>query len=197
MIYTESMANTAGSLTKVQESILVGSLLGDGTMRKKINAYLEINHAYSQKTLVDWIYSKFKNLVITPPKWRKGNGSREAYRFFTRSLPILTPFYDEFFVNGKKIIPENLKLNALSLAVWFMDDGSKSRSSIYLNTQQFTVDEQKKLIFILKDQFGLESTLNKDKIYFRIRVRSESSKIMVKIIERYILPNFRYKLPLL
>ena len=166
-------------------------------MRKKINAYLEINHAYSQKTLVDWIYSKFKNLVITPPKWRKGNGSREAYRFFTRSLPILTPFYDEFFVNGKKIIPENLKLNALSLAVWFMDDGSKSRSSIYLNTQQFTVDEQKKLIFILKDQFGLESTLNKDKIYFRIRVRSESSKIMVKIIERYILPNFRYKLPLL
>lgn len=191
------MANTAGSLTKVQESILVGSLLGDGTMRKKINAYLEINHAYSQKTLVDWIYSKFKNLVITPPKWRKGNGSREAYRFFTRSLPILTPFYDEFFVNGKKIIPENLKLNALSLAVWFMDDGSKSRSSIYLNTQQFTVDEQKKLIFILKDQFGLESTLNKDKIYFRIRVRSESSKIMVKIIERYILPNFRYKLPLL
>ena len=191
------MANTAGSLTKVQESILIGSLLGDGTMRKKINAYLEINHAYSQKTLVDWIYSKFKNLVITPPKWRKGNGSREAYRFFTRSLPVLTPFYNEFFINGKKIIPNNLKLNALSLAIWFMDDGSKSRSAIYLNTQQFTVDEQKKLMSILKNQFGIMSTLNKDKIYFRIRVRSESSKKMVKIIEKYVLPDFRYKLPLL
>ena len=191
------MANTAGSLTKVQESILIGSLLGDGTMRKKVNAYLEINHAYSQKALVDWIYSKFSDLVITPPKWRKGNGKREAYRFFTRSLPILTPFYNEFFVNGKKRIPLHLKLDALSLAIWFMDDGSKSRSSVYLNTQQFTVDEQCRLVFVLKDQFGIESTLNKDKIYFRIRVRSESSKKMVKIIERYILPEFRYKLPLL
>ena len=176
---------------------LIGSLLGDGTMRKKINAYLEINHAYSQRILVDWIYTELKNLVLTPPKWRKGNGNREAYRFFTRSLPVLTPFYDKFFINGKKIIPDNLKLNALSLAVWFMDDGSKSRSAIYLNTQQFSVEEQKKLIFILKDQFNLDSTLNKDKIYFRIRVRSESSKKMVKIINKYILPDFRYKLPLL
>ena len=191
------MANTAGSLTNVQESILIGSLLGDGTMRKKINAYLEINHAYSQKVLVDWIFAKLKNLVITPPKWREGNEGREAYRFFTRSLPVLTPFYNKFYFNGKKIIPDNLRLNALSLAIWFMDDGSKSRSAIYLNTQQFSVDEQKKLIFILKDQFNLDSTLNKDKIYFRIRVRSESSKKMVKIINKYILPDFRYKLPLL
>lgn len=189
------MANTAGSLTKVQESILIGSLLGDGTMRKKINAYLEINHAYKQKVLVDWIYSKFSNLVITPPKWRKGNGDREAYRFFTRSLPALTPYYNRFFIRGKKVIPNDLKLNALSLAVWFMDDGSKSRSSIYLNTQQFSVEEQERLIIILGDQFRLESTLNKDKIYFRIRVRSESSKKMVKIIEKYVLPDFRYKLP--
>ena len=190
------MVNTVGSLTKVQKSILIGSLLGDGTMRKKINAYLEVNHAYSQKALVDWKYCQLKNLVITPPKWRKGNGNREAYRFFTQSLPIITPFYKKFFVSGKKTIPNNLKLNALSLAVWFMDDGSKSRSSIYLNTQQFTVDEQNRLIFFLEDQFGIKSTLNKDKIYFRIRVRSESSKKMVKIIEKYILPELRYKLPI-
>lgn len=166
-------------------------------MRKKINAYLEINHAFSQKELVDWIYSKFKNLVLSSPVKRKNNGKRIAYRFFTRSLSVLTPFYDKFFKNGKKVIPNNLKLDSLGLAVWFMDDGSKSRSSIYLNTQQFTINEQKKLMFILKDQFGLLSTLNKDKSYFRIRVRSESSKKMVKIIEKYVLPSFRYKLPLL
>jgi len=52
-----------------------------------------------------------------------------------------------------------------------------------------------KLIKILDDQFGIKSTLNKDKIYFRIRVRSESSKKMVKLIEKYILPEFRYKIP--
>ena len=164
-------------------------------MRKKINAYLEINHAFSQRALVDWMYAKFKNLVLTPPKWRKGNGKREAYRFFTRSLPELTHFYDRFYKDGKKIIPDNINIDRLSLAIWFMDDGSKSRSSIYLNTQQFTIDEQKRLIKILDDQFGIRSTLNKDKIYFRIRVRSESSKKMVKLIEKFILPEFRYKLP--
>lgn len=78
-----------------------------------------------------------------------------------------------------------------SLRRW---DNEKESKCISRNK---SCDEQKKLIFFLKDQFGLESTLNKDKIYFRIRVRSESSKKMVKIIDKYILPSFRYKLPLL
>src|SRR5258708_4711667 len=167
------MDNTVGSLTEEQQSILIGTLLGDGTMRKKKNAHLEINHCYAQKALVDWMFSKFKSLVITEPKWRKGNGKREAYRFATQSLPILTPFYNWFFPYGKKVIPDDLKLNPLALAVWFMDDGSKSRSSIYLNTQQFSKIEKLKLVNILKQQLGLDYTLNKDKSYFRIRIRSQ------------------------
>ena len=164
------MDNTVGSLTEEQKSILIGTLLGDGTMRIKKNAHLEINHSFNQKVLVDWIFSKFDGFVSTPPKWRKGNGKREAYRFATQKLPIFTPFYNLFYRDGEKFIPENLKLDPLSLAVWFMDDGSKSRSSIYLNTQQFTKDEQLKLIDLLRNQFDIDSTLNKDKIYYRIRI---------------------------
>ena len=85
-LFLSSMVNTVGSLTKEQKSILVGCLLGDGTMRKKVNAYLEINHAYSQKVLVDWLYEKFQNLVSTLPKWRKGNENREAYREYESFL---------------------------------------------------------------------------------------------------------------
>ena len=189
------MDNTVGSLTEEQKSILIGCLLGDGTMRKKTNAYLEINHCYQQKTLVDWIFSKFRNLVITKPKWRKVNGKREAYRFATRSLPVLTPFYDKFFYKGRKVIPNKLNLNSLSLAVWFMDDGSKSRSSIYLNTQQFTKIEQLRLIDFLKKKFGFESSLNKDKKYFRIRIRTKSVKKFISLIEPFVLKEFKYKFP--
>ena len=198
------MDNTVGSLTEEQKSILIseaceltlfGTLLGDGTMRKKKNAHLEINHSYTQKVLVDWIFSKFKDLVITEPKWRKGNGKREAYRFATRSLPILTPFYDQFFPKGKKVIPDHLKLNPVTLAVWFMDDGSKSRSSIYLNTQQFTKDEQTKLIDLLKNQFGIESSFNKDKIYYRIRIRTRSVKRFIELVKEFVLEEFKYKFP--
>lgn len=189
------MDNTVGSLTEEQKSILIGTLLGDGTMRKKKNAHLEVNHCYAQKALVDWIFSKFRDFVITEPKWRKGNGKREAYRFATRSLPIFTPFYDQFFLNKKKIIPSDLRLNPLILAVWFMDDGCRSRSSIYLNTQQFSKDEQLRLIQILKDQFGIESTLNKDKIYYRIRIRTESIKRFIELVKEFVLEEFKYKFP--
>ena len=170
LIYNVYMDDTVGSLTEEQKSILIGTLLGDGTMRIKKNAHLEINHSFAQKALVDWIFSKFSSLVTTKPKWRKGNGNREAYRFATQKLSILTPFYNLFYREGKKVISDDLKLSPLSLAVWFMDDGSKSRSSIYLNTQQFTKDEQLKLIDLLRNQFDIDSTLNKDKIYYRIRI---------------------------
>src|SRR3989344_381961 len=184
------MDNTVGSLTEEQKSILIGTLLGDGYMRKKKNAHLEINHCYAQKALVDWIYGKFKDLVLTPPKWRRGNGKRQAYRFFTRSLPVLTPFHDQFFLNNRKIIPKELKLNPLSLAVWFMDDGSKSYSSIYINTQQFTKNEQLFLINLLKKQFDIEAALNKDKIYYRIRIKVQSIKKFVALINKFVLKEF-------
>jgi hypothetical protein len=190
-----SMGNTVGSLTEEQKSILIGALLGDGTMRKKKNAHLEINHCFAQKALVDWIYSKFKSLVITEPKWRKGNGKREAYRFATQSLPILTPYYDQFFPNRKKVIPNDLMLDPLTLAVWFMDDGCKSRSSIYLNTQQFSKKEQIFLINLLKIQFGIDSTLNKDKTYHRIRIRTGSVRKFIELVERFVLEEFKYKFP--
>jgi len=145
---------------------------------------------------VDYLFAKFRGLVSTPPKWRKGNGKREAYRFSTRSLPALTPYFDKFFVNRKKIIPKDLKLNPISLAIWFMDDGSKSRSSVYLNTQQFTLEEVSSLIGFLDNQLGIKSTINKDKKYFRIRIRVGSIKRFIEIVDKYILPEFRYKLPL-
>jgi len=189
------MDNTVGSLTEEQKSILIGCLLGDGTMRKKRNALLEINHSLNQKALVDWLFSKFSNLVTTKPKSRQGNGSRRAYRFTTRSLPVLTPYYDWFFRKGKKVIPHDLKLTPLTLAVWFMDDGCKSRTSIYLNTQQFSKLEQVGLIALLDDQFGIKSTLNTDKIYLRIRIKVSSVKRFVKLVKPYILEDFRYKFP--
>ena len=164
-------------------------------MRKKKNAYLEINHSFAQKELVDWFYTKFENFVLTKPKWRKTNGKREAYRFSTRSLPIFTDYYDQFFLNKRKIIPETLRLNSLSLAVWFMDDGCKSRSSIYLNTQQFSKQEQKRLIEMLWKGFGFESTLNRDKNYYRIRIRTKSAQKLIQLIDKFVLPGFKYKYP--
>lgn len=188
--------NTEGSLTEEQKQIIVGCLLGDGTMRLKTNALLEINHSERQKDLVDWLHANLKQFVGTAPKVRKGNGKRVAYRFTTRSLPVFTEFYRQFFINKKKKLPTTMTLSPLTLAVWFMDDGNRSRSSIYLNTQQFSLEEQAVLQKMLKEQWGIETTLNKDKIYWRIRVRVSSIKRFVELVKPYLLSSFMYKLPL-
>ena len=186
-----------GSLNQVQNSILIGSLLGDGNLRKakgKLNALFEVNHTIRQKFYVDWKYANLKEFVLTPPKERKSNGGRIAYRFTTQSIPSLTSLYETFYLENKKIVPANLVLNPLSLSVWFMDDGSKSRNALYLNTQQFSISDQAKLLGILKCQFNLTGSLNRDKQYFRVRFNLESSRRLEKIIRPYILPGFFYKL---
>jgi hypothetical protein len=191
------LGNTVGSLTPTQHAVLVGSLLGDGTLRrqgKKLNALFEVNHAYKFKDYVDWKWQHFRDYVLTPPKRRAGNGKRVAYRFTTRSLPIFTNYFLWFYCEGKKRVPPDLELDTLSLAVWFMDDGSKSRDAWYFNTQQFSIEEQEFLRALLKESFGIECALNRDKQYFRLRVTLQSTVLMSKIIGSYVLPCLRHKL---
>ena len=188
--------NTVGSLTEIQRSIVIGSLLGDGSMRCKTNALLEINHGIRQKFYVDWKYQHLAQFVLTPPKSRRGNGKRVAYRFTTRSLPELTPFYWWFYPNRKKIIPDNLLLDPLSLAVWFMDDGCKSYRALYLNTQQFDLNSQMRLVKLLNGQWGIKATLNRDKQYRRVRIAVASVPKVKELILPHILIPFQYKFPL-
>ncbi len=188
-----------GSLTSTQESILIGSILGDGSLRRqgtRINALLEVNHSFKEKEYVDWKWNHFKNLVLSEPKTRIGKGPRIAYRFTTRSLPVFTEYYERFYIGNKKTVPKDLVLTPLALAVWFMDDGTRIRSALYLNTQQFSFEEQIILQNILLRTFGLESHLNRDKQYLRIRVTTNSSLKMKAFIDPYILPTFQYKLAL-
>lgn len=188
--------NTVGSLTEIQKSVIIGSLLGDGYMSCKTHAYLKIGHSIKQKSYVDWKYSLLSEFVRTKPKMYKGNGSRIGYRFCTRSLPVLTPFYRMFYGNSIKAIPSSLKLNPFSLAIWYMDDGARNRKSAYFNTQQFSYDDQLKLLFILERDFGLKGSLNKDKSYQRIRLYQESGQKLKQIILEFIPKEMLYKLPL-
>lgn len=186
--------NTVGSLSKDQQSLIVGSLLGDGYMRCKTNAHLQITHSIHQKEYVDWKYMQLKNLVLSSPKSYKGNGQRIGYRFFTRSIPELTPYYHRFYQNERKIIPKDLYITPLTLAVWYMDDGTNCRNASYLNTQQFSQEDQQLLISVLQKTFNLYPNLNKDKQYTRIRFSIADSRRLAKIITPHLIPSLRYKL---
>ncbi len=191
------MDNTVGSLTQQQKSLIIGTLLGDGYLRifqGRKNALLEINHSFTQKEYVDWKYEILKNISGSPPKARKGNGSRIAYRFYSKQLPELTALYRLFYKKKRKVIPRAITLDPMSLAVWFMDDGSRSRSTdIYLNTQQFNVRDQRKLVQAL-ERLGLEATLNKDKSYYRLRFLKHSLPKLRALLIEGIIPSMKYKI---
>jgi hypothetical protein len=191
------MANTVGSLTQFQKSVIIGSILGDGYVRiipGRQDAFLEINHSVKAKEYVDWKYFILNDICQSPPVIRRIDDRRVAYRFYTRQHPEITALLKEFYKNGRKIIPVSLELNPVMLAVWFMDDGSKSRKQdVYLNSQQFSIKDQRRLLHLLR-QLGLKARMNKDKHYYRIRFLKESVGKLNQVIEPYIVSSMRYKL---
>jgi len=190
------MSNTVGSLTQQQKSIIVGCILGDGYLRKlpgRKDAFLEINHSIKAKEYVDWKYSILKNICKSAPKARKIDEKRIAYRFFTKQHPEITEMYKQFYQNGKKVIPKNFRLDPLMLAVWFMDDGSKTKKGdVYLNCQQFDFQSQRRLLHALR-LLKIRARMNKDKKYYRIRIYKESIPRLLELIEPYLVSSMRYK----
>lgn len=191
------MDNAVGSLSQLQKSLIIGTILGDGYLRiipGRKNAILEINHSFKAKDYVDWKYFILKNVTVSSPKKRMTNKGRIAYRFYTKQLPELTDLYKIFYKDNKKIVPNNLVLNSIILSVWYMDDGSKcGDSNFYLNTQQYSIDDQNILLMKLKG-IGIDAKLNKDKIYQRIRFLSKSIPRMKELIEDKIIPTMKYKI---
>ena len=190
------MDNTVGSLTQLQKSLILGSVLGDGHIRimpGRKHAFLEINHSIKAKAYVDWKYLVLKDICNSGPKERETNENRVAYRFFTKQHEEITEIYNLFYKNKRKTIPHELELDPVILSVWFMDDGSRSKDNIYFNTQQFSVIEQKRLLYLLK-KIGLKARMNRDKKYYRIRLLKESIPKFIEIVSPYIIPSMIYKI---
>lgn len=191
------MSNTVGSLSHFQKSVIIGSILGDGHLRRIVgrkDAFLEINHSIKAREYVNWKYQILKDICLSEPKERKIDCKRTAIRFFTRQHPIITQLYKEFYREGRKIVPPGFKLDQISLAVWFMDDGSKTKKrDLYLNSQQFDLKSQKRLLHALR-LMGIRARLNKDKKYYRIRIYKESIPKFINLIKPYLHPCLLYKI---
>ncbi len=197
-------------LSYQQKAFLIGSLLGDGNMRfswQAKEANFIVDHSSTQKEYVLWKYKILQEWCLSRPiktqRFYHKDPRRKltSWRFFTISHPEFTKLYRIFYKNGRKIVPFNIKeiLNSpFSLAVWIMDDGSRNRRALFLNTQGFSLSEQKQLQDCLQKNFNLESTLNihsyyQGKRYSRIRITTESTSRLFKLVKKFILPSMRYK----
>jgi len=203
------------ALTRIQKEIIVGKLLGDGHLEssnKGMTYRLKVEHSIKQKDYVDWLYGQFKEWTNIAPKMKRryskfpneSAGIFDKYGFTTYSHGSFRFYGKQFYPKKKKIIPKmiNKLLTPLSIAIWYLDDGSfksEKHKTFIIHNHAY----QKKDLKIAQkalQKFGIKTNLHKqnrkDGLYWRIYVLSESAGIFKKLIEPTInqIPSMKYKL---
>lgn len=197
-------------LSPRQREILLGKLLGDGHLETH-NAgrtyHLKIEQSERQKFYVDWLQSEFQEWIRTPAQlkeqkqiYRGQERTYKKYWFNTYSSGAFRFYAQQFYRNGKKEVPKALYkwLTPLSLAVWYMDDGSiksNAHRTVLMNTQGFDRKSLQYLQEALRKKFEVKSVIRKQKDGTQIYIPSESVDTFLTLIHPLILPSFRYKLP--
>ena len=195
-----------GILSKQQQDVLVGLMLGDGSL--EYNGYrgtrLQVKQAEARREYVEWLYSYFAPMTRTPPQRR--NDTNQWY-FGTRFTAEFERIRKIFYENRTKIVPGNIAElfdSPLTLAVWFMDDGrldyrAKSHHAYHISTDSFTEEEVRRLQKLLSERFGIAAkmylSLCRGKRYPKLYIGKEGRDAFAEAVAPYILPCFAYKLP--
>lgn len=126
----------------------------------------------------------------------KGN-NYSFVEFVSRTHPDFTTFYNIFYRDGKKIVPENIETlltEPLSLAVWFMDDGSAEYAGASFQTHCFGKSEVELLQHCLELNFHLLTTMRKNKGRWILYVPKRSLIKFHSLVKSFMLDRFLYKL---
>lgn len=195
------------SLTIRQKQIIIGLILGDGGLEKNgCNVRLRLEHGLKQTEYLDWLFKEFSNISGKPPrlvvdKYAKHKKLYYKWRFSTKTLPELNKYYNLFYLQGKKKVPDNiidLLIEPLSLAIWYMDDGYKRNdcNAFRISTDNFSYKDQLKLLYCLQANFHIFGKLHKKANVWNIYIPSAETKKFVQLISKYIIPTMNYKINL-
>jgi hypothetical protein len=193
------------SLTPSCREIIVGTILGDGCLeRNGKNVRLRVDHGHHQQALVEWKFQQLAELAPSRPKRvevfdRRTNQTYVHYRFASRTTEELNEYFDLFYGTGVKCIPPNIASylsSALSIAVWYMDDGGRRADcrSGYFNTQAYRVGEIESLRQCLLRNFDLLTTTHFAAGRPRIYVAKAHFQRLCDLIRPHVILAMRYKL---
>src|SRR5699024_5777695 len=205
--YEESIPDF--SPTKIQEQIILGSLLGDGGISKggkrSINYYYQEHFGDSQKEYRQWKLSKMNGLNFNI----NGNYLRSG------SHPYFTNLHRVLYPNSVKRLTSKylLKCNhPIFLTSLYLDDGSLTVSyhynkkkhtvychpSIILYTLNFTKSENELLANHLNRTFGIQFVVSSHPDGHRnlLKINKEKEvRNLLNVIKPYVkdIPSMRYK----
>lgn len=188
-------------MTERQHQIVIGALLGDAWIDKD---RLRFKQCDRYKEYVFWLYQELRDVCLSPPRQRKDN-----FQWYvqTRKNEKIIEYQKIFYKDRKKIVPHQIRkllTHPLSLAVWFMDDGTldwkiRDHFAFRLATYCFAINECEKLVDVLKRNFNVpasvQTTLMRGKRSPRIHIGKEGRERFRTLISPYLRSCFLYKLP--
>jgi recombination protein RecA len=194
-------------LSGFQWEVLLGGLMGDGALspsRSGFGARYRLGHGARQTEYCDWKGSLFGNLQSS-----RSTNAKGAVFYDLQPLPELAELRQAVYVGAKKVFSYDYlkRLTPLSLAIWYMDDGSFSlrakglqertrdgsgRSDICIEAMEPTT--RTRLVDHLADTWGIHPKLirraGKAVLVFS---KDETAKLHA-LVAPFVHPSMQYKL---
>lgn len=197
-------------LTYEQKQMILGSLLGDAGLHRRVrNGYDQFEfYVVHGPEQTKYIKHQAKTLGVSVGSYHKSQKSFGPggiyYRYSYSNKGELQKIYKLCFKNDKKFVTKGWlkEIDAPAIAYWFMDDGSSSFDitnnktvMVRFATQSFSKRENLLLMRKLLD-FGIETTLRKikDGTGYNIYVRQKSVNKLMDLIEPFVTSDLKYKI---
>lgn len=184
-------------LSPIQDELIIGSLLGDGAIRKLGNTYqYRETYGEQQSDYLMWKSKFFTKTTIGPHK----QGGLYLESFLSEQLK---KYRDGFYgqENKNHLVPRNIKLTPLIMAVWYMDDGGfcgNYQNAIELYTNNFPEADVNFLVSLLQNEgVDCKTTIMKqhNKNEYIIRVSVKGTKTFFTKCAGWIHSTMKYKIP--
>jgi hypothetical protein len=190
--------------------IITASLLGDGyitpyrrvvgkSKARNKNSSLIIKHGEKQKDYVDYksnlINKHIKSYIRKHNRFdeRFQNPNYVMYSIETTQNIVFNTYRDTWYKSKKEIPFDTFTLTPLIIAIWFMDDGSKTTSGYVFSTNCFSLEEVIKLSDRLL-HFNIKTNITQAGNNYIIYVRSESVDSFNKLILPHMCDSMLYKI---
>ena len=189
-------------LTFLQEQVLIGKMLGDGSLSKNsstgIRNFISFSHKKEHEDYLNYTSHCLGLIAGSNQKDQISGYGTVMCRGRTKSLECIEKAFSHWIIDDIKVIPHDLCLTPISMAFWYMDDGSLLHSE--LQEDRLTIATN---AFNVHHISIIERELNKFNINIkiqescglRVRLNINDADKFFTLIAPYIPEIMQYKLP--
>lgn len=194
------------SLSYEEEQVLIGGLLGDSWIglsshsRYPSGCIAHCIEQYDYAVYKQKYLDRLTNKTYLANKYDKRSDRHYQQAWINiKAQKALLPYYNSFYKDKKKRIEKEMlyKIDALGLAIWYMDDGSASYTNygslcgFLFATMCFSDEEIDLIRYFFKDKFNLNTTIHKDRCIY---ITAYSRETFLNLISKYVPDCMKYKI---